>query len=213
MLDRKILNLANRIAKRYRKKVFADYPKANFPTKCVEGCISLATREDLLLKLKPNAVVAEIGVFKADFSQKIMQATKPQKMFLIDVWGSDRYNDSHFEKVTKIFANEIESGQVEIIRKLSFDGIQDLEDSSLDWVYLDTDHMLETTRKELALLESKIKPGGIIAGHDYIQGNWNGGYRYGVVEAVREFCIAKNWKLVYLTHELEINPSFAIQKI
>jgi len=96
---------------------------------------------------------------------------------------------------------------------LSFVGIASLPDQHLDWVYLDTDHSLETTRKELELLLPKMKAGGIIAGHDYIQGNWVGGIRYGVVEAVREICVNENWELIYVTHELSTNPSFAIKKL
>jgi hypothetical protein len=58
-----------------------------------------------------------------------------------------------------------------------------------------------------------MKLGGIIAGHDYIMGNWNAGHRYGVVEAVRAFCLRYNWELIFLTHELDNHPSFAIREI
>ncbi len=37
--------------------------------------------------------------------------------------------------------------------------------------------------------------------------------RYGVIEAVYEFCSKYNWEILFLTTELETNPSFAIKKI
>ena len=58
-----------------------------------------------------------------------------------------------------------------------------------------------------------MKKGGIIAGHDYIIGNWNDGHRYGVIEAVREFCLKYHWEMIYLTHELDDHPSFAIREM
>jgi hypothetical protein len=58
-----------------------------------------------------------------------------------------------------------------------------------------------------------IKWGGIIAGHDYSKGNMINGYRYGVIEAVHEFCIAHNWELLYLTVDYPEVPSFAIRRV
>ena len=102
---------------------------------------------------------------------------------------------------------------MEIIRDLSFGAIVACPDSYFDWVYLDTDHTYDTTRRELELLRPKMKKGGIIAGHDYIFGNWDDGHRYGVIEAVREFCLTYQWEMIFLTHELDDHPSFAIREI
>ncbi len=196
-----------------RKREAIDFPISNFSAKHIENCKSLVDRMQLLDLLPKNAIVAEIGVFKADFSKPILDRTKPSKFYLIDSWASKRYNDGHFDLVNSLFVEEIKNGQVELIRDLSFNGIQALADDHLDWVYLDTDHSLKTTQEELRLLLPKMKSKGIIAGHDYIQGNWNGVVRYGVIEAVREFCLRENWELIYLTHELDNHPSFAIRAI
>jgi len=58
-----------------------------------------------------------------------------------------------------------------------------------------------------------IKSGGIIAGHDYTIGNWVDGYRYGVIEAVNEFCVNDDWEMIFLTAETDQYRSFAIRKI
>ena len=44
-------------------------------------------------------------------------------------------------------------------------------------------------------------------------GNWASGYKYGVIEAVAEFCVKRNWKIAYVTADYTENPSFAIRKI
>ena len=59
----------------------------------------------------------------------------------------------------------------------------------------------------------KLTPDGVIAGHDYTTGNWVKGYRYGVVEAVHEFCVEEDWELIYITAEPIENQSFAIRRM
>lgn len=212
-IARKIVTLSNRLTSQARKKLFSNYPQLNFEDKHLLHVISLKDREELLRRLPADAVVAEIGVNEGGFSEKILSICKPKKLVLIDVWASKRYHGGLFELVQRRFATYIAEGRVEIMRDYSFAAIEKCAPQFFDWVYLDTDHSYETTHRELELLRPKMKPGGIIAGHDYIIGNWNDGVRYGVIEAVREFSIKYNWEMIYLTHELNDHPSFAIREI
>ena len=212
-IAQKFITLSNRLTSTFRENVYRSYPRLNFETIHVQNMVSLKDRIELLKHLPTNAVVAEIGVNEGDFSQQILSVCTPQKLVLIDVWASKRYHGGLFENVKNRFATAVKNGTIEIIRDLSFGAIASCEDRFFDWVYLDTDHSYATTHRELELLRLKMKPGGIIAGHDYIIGNWNGGVRYGVIEAVREFCLKYNWEMIYLTHELDNHPSFAIREI
>ena len=212
-LSRKLVTLSNRLTRGLKTDLYAHYPQDPFLPQHVAHLVSVPTREDILQRMKKNAVVAEIGVASGDFSEKILDITQPAKLVLIDIWGSKRYHGGLFEKVSNRFASRIQSGQMEIIRELSFEGIALCPDDYFDWVYLDTDHTYDTTARELELLRPKMKKDGVIAGHDYIIGNWNAGYRYGVIEAVRAFCVKYNWEMIYLSHELHLPPSFAIRAI
>ena len=212
-LAQKLITLSNRLTSSLREKVYRPYPRMNFESIHLQHLVSLRDRMELLKHLPTNAVVAEIGVNEGDFSQQVLSICAPRKLVLIDVWASKRYHGGLFEKVKTRFATEIQNGTIDIIRDLSFGAIASCQDHFFDWVYLDTDHSYGTTHRELELLRTKMKPGGIIAGHDYIIGNWNGGVRYGVIEAVREFCIKYNWEMIFLTHELDDHPSFAIREI
>ena len=208
-----MVTLSNKLTARFRKKIFSHYPRLNFGPQHLVHLVSLTDRTELLRRMPTQAVVAEIGVNEGDFSQKILTLCQPFKLVLIDVWASRRYHGGLFEKVKNRFAAQLQSGQMEIIRDLSFGAIAACPDAHFDWVYLDTDHTYDTTRRELELLRPKMKKGGIIAGHDYIFGNWDDGHRYGVIEAVREFCLAYQWEMIFLTHELDDHPSFAIREI
>ena len=66
---------------------------------------------------------------------------------------------------------------------------------------------------ELRAYAPKLRPGGIMAGHDYSMGNWVKGFRYGVIEAVHEFCVEHDWELRYLTVQRLERPSFAISHL
>jgi len=45
--------------------------------------------------------------------------------------------------------------------------VAQLADRSLDFLYLDGAHDYENVKQELVLLFSKVRPGGVLAGHDY----------------------------------------------
>ena len=132
---------------------------------------------------------------------------------MVDIWDSKRYHGGLFKKVTSKFKNLIDLESIQIHRKLSTDAADDFEDDYFDWIYIDTTHSYDTTREELVKYAPKIKHDGIIAGHDYTMGSWHSLNRYGVIEAVHEFCVKYEWELVYLTVEPTENQSFAIRRI
>jgi hypothetical protein len=179
----------------------------------VQNCELLLNRTELLEKMKPHSIVAELGVDEGTFSRSIYELTHPQNLHLIDTWSTDRYHGGKFDAVQSAFQAEIEDDLVHIHRKLSTEAVYDFDDGYFDWIYIDTDHSYETTRDELRFYAPKVKPDGVIAGHDYGKGNWITTYRYGVIEAVHEFCVKENWELIYLTAEPIESKSFAIRRI
>jgi glycosyltransferase involved in cell wall biosynthesis len=62
-----------------------------------------------------------------------------------------------------------------IIRKMTTDEAADLvPDGSLDLCFIDADHSYEGVVNDLARWVPKVKPGGIIGGHDYNGTSWPG---------------------------------------
>ena len=139
--------------------------------------------------------------------------TNPKKLHLIDVWESERYHDGLARSVEKRFGDEIASGQVEINRGYSTEILPGFANDYFDWVYVDSAHTYDVTRDELAVLKSKVKDDGFICGHDYVNSCWRNSVKYGVVEAVHEFCVNERWELVYLTNETHQHLSFCIRKL
>lgn len=170
-------------------------------------------RETMLKFLPKNGIIAELGVDQGDFSNKILSITNPEKLYLIDTWASKRYNKNKMDHVRRRFQKEINTGRVIIIRSKSEITLKKFEDGYFNWFYIDTSHSYRHTVKELELCKLKVKDGGIIAGHDYCQGNIKEAFAYGVVQAVNEFCVKNNWEFILLTHETDRGLSFAIKKI
>ncbi|KAA3653541.1 MAG: class I SAM-dependent methyltransferase [Chloroflexi bacterium] len=173
----------------------------------------LTNREKLLEYMPEGSVVAEIGVFKGDFSDAILSITKPRKLHLIDPW--DQIDETFLEYADFVqdrFKKEISNGQVVINKGFSFSELKHFDDHYFDWVYIDSDHSYQSTMQELELCKHKVKEGGIIAGHDYCSWSFHERMRYGVIEAVNEFCEKYDWEMIYLTNEVHRYLSFAIRQ-
>jgi len=210
-IKRKVSSFFLSVLKKYNKIRSAQIPKPTISSEAIANTKLLLNREELLKVLPKQGIVAELGVDEGDFSEKILKICNPKKLILVDFWGSKRYNQNKRKKVEEKFSSLINSGKVQIELGLSTDVGERFEDGYFDWIYIDTSHSYQTTIKELEIWRTKVKENGIIAGHDFTVGNWDGMVRYGVIEAVYEFCSKYNWEILYITMELDF-PSFAIRK-
>lgn len=142
--------------------------------------------------LPKNAIGAELGVCKGDNAQQLYKITKPQKLYLVDIWIKDEttykyhppelYYDDWYELVKSKFPYD----NVKVLKMNTLDFLESLEDESLDWVYLDSDHMYSHFSKEIALSIKKVKKGGCVAGHDFVVNSpWNSSVIRGVIEHIQ----------------------------
>lgn len=195
-----------------RNKTEENLPKIPLLQQHIEGATLLTDRLALLRQLPKHGIVAELGVAAGDFSRQIFDICVPSQLHLVDIWNSDRYGEALYHDVNTHFHDQQQHGQVTIHRKTSLEALESFADNMLDWVYINTTHSYELTRDELRYCAQKVKSTGIIAGHDYIQGNWRSQYRYGVIEAVHEFCVEYNYRILYLTMDISECLSFALVK-
>ena len=187
-------------------------PYTELSQKHIANLKVILNRTELLKLLPHHGVVAELGVDKGAFSEKILTENAPEKLHLVDVWKTERYHEGLMNEVMQKFKQQIENNTVKIDRGFSTEVGKQFPNEYFDWIYIDTNHSYKTTKEELELYANKVKKDGIIAGHDFVIGNWKGDVKYGVIEAVYEFCVSNDWQLLYLTTEMYA-PSFAIQRI
>jgi len=67
-------------------------------------------------------------------------------------------------------------------RGFSYDVVENISDEYFDFIYLDASHLYKDVKRDLKEWFPKLKRGGIMAGHDYIEDE-----DFGVIEAVNNF--------------------------
>lgn len=191
------------------------YPEIPLDTRNIQNCKLVKDRASMLEKLAtkmPTWKIAEIGVDLGRFSEQILKAFSPEKLYLIDCWDSERFEEGA-SIVREKFRREIEADCVKIMQGYSTDKLQEFADGELDLAYIDTVHDYETTRRELELCERKVKAGGYICGHDYAKYNVYSRLDYGVYDAVNEFAVHRGYEFIYLTMEKHGLQSFCLRKL
>lgn len=208
-----VLEEYHKIKKRELEATELAIPRVELQARHIQSLEVYIDREALLADLPKGSVVAEIGVAEGDFSEQILSIALPAKLHLIDSWSHDERYLGLTKAIAERFARQLAANQVQIHQGYSTKQLGQFEDGTFDWVYLDTGHEYEATAQELELCRMKVKKGGIIAGHDYVTGYWMEHIRYGVIEAVHEFCLKHHWEMIGLTHETHRHLSYALREI
>jgi predicted O-methyltransferase YrrM len=80
-----------------------------------------------------------------------------------------------------------------MLRMTSLEAAAQFTDESLAFVYLDGDHSEAAVAADFAAWLPKVRPGGIIAGHDFYDRD-DHLMRGGVFSFLWDYCMANNWK-------------------
>lgn len=146
-------------------------------------------RIELIKLLPPHSCVAEVGVAEGLFSRDLLEAGV-ERLYMIDNWGhipgvtgdgsfpSEWHDKNYYDAVNRV---QPYGWRAKMLRGLSTTMAASIEDNSLDMVYLDAAHYYDGVLADLKVYYPKVKPGGIIAGHDYLNPD------YGVKQAVHDF--------------------------
>lgn len=166
------------------------------------------SRQELLSHLKnllgdvTNAV--EIGVWRGEFSFQVISILKPANFYAVDPYeifegmvsapGAEFRNQESLNTLYEQVNKKIVAKGHSVIRKKSLDAVNDFENESLDYVYIDGDHTYEGCLADIIAWWPKVKSGGILAGDDYDISKTGLGFDFGVIEAVSEFAEKNNLK-------------------
>lgn len=162
-----------------------------------------------LYKLFPRAGNAvEVGVAEGNFSNdmldwKVGKWPVIKKLYMVDRWQetptqkgdasmAQSWHDKNLHQVrerTKAYGK-----RAVILRGESVAMSREVADKSLTLVYVDGDHSYEGVFRDIRAWAPKVKNGGFMAFHDYLNEN------YGVKRAVQDFC-AGNFEIHVLTED------------
>lgn len=153
----------------------------------------------------------EIGVDKGEFSYNILSKSNIEILYGIDCWmddfGSDHrpgFFDPIGDNRRKDAINKLEefSDRSTLIKGTSLDCINNFQDSSIDFCYIDGDHSLEGVYNDIYSYINKVRTGGIICGDDFKDGPNSGMKDYfgnqlpfRVQTVITDFCQKYGFKL------------------
>lgn len=154
-------------------------------------------------------VGAEIGVETGIFSEKLLKENPNLKLYSIDPWKAYKdYSDHLVQEEIDGFYNEAVARLApyensEIIRKFSLDAARDFADNSLDFVYIDSNHNFQSITNDICEWLKKVKPGGIIGGHDFMGGKeWMGIHVKHVIIAYTAAYKIRPWFVLGTEHRM-----------
>jgi len=180
---------------------------ANDPTKGSTRICGLQRYMGIVAKLLPaKPLLVEVGSYAGCAAEVFAQ-------YAGTLWCVDSYNlgldmslvplhlqvaERAFDKIATTYPNIVK------VRKDSIAAAADFEDGSLDLVYIDACHTYAAVRTDIQAWLPKVKPGGVIGGHDYGHPAFPG-----VRQAVQEvFASAKsdgycNWMAIVQREDME----------
>ncbi|MCK9351247.1 MAG: class I SAM-dependent methyltransferase [Candidatus Paceibacterota bacterium] len=131
------------------------------------------TREDLAKYFHQLGfkIGAEIGVLEGLYSEILCKANPGLILYCIDSWGTgeNKRREYHLQAYEKAKIR-LAPYNTAIIYKLSMDAVEDFEDGSLDFVYIDANHRPDFITDDVREWTKKVRKGGIVSGHDYRPG-------------------------------------------
>jgi hypothetical protein len=171
-------------------------------------------RTEMIKSLPKNMKVAELGVFKGDFSKELFEIMLPSNLYLIDIFNGimgsgdkDGNNmqyinlNEHYTNLNNYFTS---FSNVKLLKGTTLEQMSKFEDDYLDMVYIDASHEYLDVKNDLEISYHKVKSNGYILGHDYEPNRFPG-----VVNAVNEFCDKYNLSINSLSDDGL--PSFLIK--
>ncbi len=156
--------------------------------------------DEILQRLPPGPVTgAEIGVFSGATSQRLLKKDD-LTLFMVDTWegfaidpgiviATHEEQQENFRQA--MTATAFAQPRRRVLRMTSAKGAQTIEDEMLDFAFIDADHSYPAVSADIKAWSPKVKPGGLLCGHDYA----NHEYLFGeeVKRAVDEAAKANGW--------------------
>jgi hypothetical protein len=154
-------------------------------------------------QLGNNLVGCELGVCRAhnliyllDRAEevKMTYAIDPYTPYIDEPWGLISQEEINGWRDTAFDILKDCGDRVKFLQMTSAEAVNHIPDNSLDYIFIDGDHNYQPVLDDCRAYWSKVKPGGIFAGHDWILDN--------VKRAVGEFRQERN-----ITTEIKFTAS------
>lgn len=154
---------------------------------------------------------AEIGCAGGRTTQFLLQNTDVI-LYAVDLWKTPpinvdwgiQYRTWDFDNIRNWYETRTKKfkSRIRELRGISWEMAEKVEDNSLDFVFIDADHEYESVVRDILAWTPKVKPGGMVSGHDI--------HFPGVLKAINE--LIPNWKQAGIDHVWYCNKEDVIVK-
>ena len=160
--------------------------------------VQLLDRHELPLLFNARGLLGcgvEIGVQQGLFSESLLTRWKGKHLISVDPWreagadyldganvAQDAHDRFHRETLERLAPFGARSS---VWRMYGDEAAERIAHHSMDFVYIDARHDYEAVLSDLATWIDKVRPGGVLCGHDYVDADEDTGF--GVKRAVDEF--------------------------
>ena len=146
---------------------------------------------------------AEVGVFRGNTSEALLREFPQLRLWMVDPWMPyigettfDVHDQQGFDAsmAAAMMWTEFAKNRRFVLREASPSASSRFADESLDFVFIDGNHLYQNVSADICAWWPKLRRGGLLTGHDY------GVYRdtagkWGVQQAVNEFVAATDREL------------------
>jgi GR25 family glycosyltransferase involved in LPS biosynthesis len=169
--------------------------------------------ENVVKEFKDKDTFVEVGSWKGRSScflaVEIANSNKNINFYCVDTWeGSVEHQDrDDLHQLYDIFTSNMHKVEEYYtpLRMTSLEASKKFEDKSLSFVFLDASHEYEDVKDDIKSWLPKIKPGGILAGHDYYPDDcydWFPGVKRAVNEELSNFQTQDNCWIYRVAQEI-----------
>jgi hypothetical protein len=183
-----------------------------------------ADRSDMIaaLPIPKGGKVAEIGVWRGDFSKTLIDTLKPREFFAFDVFTCHQVENWNgltgrqlFDGLTQRQYYEREMAPyldvTRIVEGNSQETLRSYTDGSFDLVYVDAAHEYDAVKADAEFAVEMTAKSGFLVFNDYIMFDHNN-YTYGIVPVVNELAVNHGWDVVGFAINHALYADIALQR-
>lgn len=116
----------------------------------------------------------ELGTLTGDLLFALLDNLSFLSMIGVDIWekqNTNVYNEYQYVDWAQMYQDVLSkakayTGRLQLIKGLTHDVVDQVEDNSLDFIFIDANHSYKTVKQDILLWMPKVVYSGLITGHD-----------------------------------------------
>jgi len=154
------------------------------------------------------------GMSSAYMAVEIANSQKDIEFYCVDTWEGSIEHEQYGIDTSSLYDTFLDNMEpvrkyYKSIRARSLQAVKQFEDNSLDFIFIDASHEYQDVKEDIIAWLPKVKQGGVIAGHDYLNVDFPGVER-AVHEVLGDKITTEETCWVYEKNEIQLRQKVFI---